>query len=175
RKSKIFNMKNFDLQINKITAVKNPIYYGDDFLHLCIYTEQASYIQFFCLDLFCYVNNINELLACILHKETRADYSFIEWIVNTEFKEISIQELKIQINNLINQLDIISKELPTNLSAKLLKKYLCTLNFENITNSFEILGNHKVVPNNPDNGGPNYQFFWENSEKIYFLHIHLES
>ena len=76
-----------------------------------------------------YVNNINELLACILHKETRADYSFIEWIVNTEFKEISIQELKIQINNLINQLDIISKELPTNLSAKLLKKYLCTLNF----------------------------------------------
>ncbi|MBV6769831.1 hypothetical protein KV202_19720, partial [Acinetobacter baumannii] len=42
----------------------------------------------------------------------------------------------------------------------LLKKYLCTLNFENITNSFEILGNHKVVPNNPDNGGPNYQFFW---------------
>lgn len=34
-------------------------------------------------------------------------FSFIEWIVNTEFKEISNQELIIQINNLINQLDVI--------------------------------------------------------------------
>ena len=100
-------MKKLDLQINKITAVKNPIYYGDDFLHLYIHTEQASYIQFFCLDLFYYINNINELLACILHQETREDYSFREWIVNTEFKEISSQELVIQNNNLINQLDMI--------------------------------------------------------------------
>ena len=168
-------MKKLDLQINKITAVKNPIYYGDDFLHLYIHTEQASYIQFFCLDLLYYVNNINELLACILHQETREDYSFREWIVNTEFKEISSQELVIQTNNLINQLDMISKELPINLSARLLKEYLCTLNFENITNSYEIIGNHKVVPNSPDKGGPNYQFFWENMGKFYFLHLHLES
>ncbi|EXB82353.1 hypothetical protein J542_2482, partial [Acinetobacter baumannii 299505] len=43
-----------------------------------IHTEQASYIQFFCLDLFYYEDNINELLACILNKETRANYSFRE-------------------------------------------------------------------------------------------------
>ncbi|WP_284077663.1 hypothetical protein [Acinetobacter nosocomialis] len=115
------------------------------------------------------------LLACILNKETRADYSFREWIVNTEFKEISIEELVIQANGLINQLDMILKESPASLSAKLLKEYLCTLNFENTTNSYEILGCSKIVPNSPDEGGPNYQFFWENKGKFYFLHIHLES
>lgn len=40
-------MKKLDVQISKITEVKNPIYYGDDLLHLYIHTEQASYIQFF--------------------------------------------------------------------------------------------------------------------------------
>ncbi|MCU4503649.1 hypothetical protein KTI78_10780 [Acinetobacter sp. WU_MDCI_Abxe161] len=168
-------MKKLDFQISKITEVKNPIYYGDDFLHLYIHTEQASYIQFFCLDLFYYVDNINELLACILNKETRADYSFREWIVNTEFKEISIHELVIQTNGLINQLDMILNESPASLSAKLLKEHLCTLNFENTTNSYEILGCSKIVPNSPDEGGPNYQFFWENKGNFYFLHIHLES
>lgn len=39
-------MKKLDVQISKITEVKNPIYYGDDLLHLYIHTEQASYIQF---------------------------------------------------------------------------------------------------------------------------------
>ncbi|MCT9548739.1 hypothetical protein KTJ63_18250, partial [Acinetobacter baumannii] len=62
-------MKKLDVQISKITEVKNPIYYGDDLLHLYIHTEQASYIQFFCLDLFYYTDNINELLACILKQE----------------------------------------------------------------------------------------------------------
>lgn len=168
-------MKKLDVQISKITEVKNPIYYGDDLLHLYIHTEQASYIQFFCLDLFYYIDNINELLACILNQETREDYSFREWIVNTEFKEISIQELVIQTNGLINQLDIILKESPENLGAKFLKEYLYTLNFANTTNIYEILGCSKIVPNSPDEGGPNYQFFWENKGKLYFLHIHLES
>ena len=54
-------MKKLDFQISKITEVKDPIYYGDDFLHLYIHTEQASYIQFFCLDLFYYEDNFNEL------------------------------------------------------------------------------------------------------------------
>ncbi len=140
-------MKKLDVQISKITEVKNPIYYGDDLLHLYIHTEQASYIQFFCLDLFYYTDNINELLACILKQETRGNYSFREWIVNTEFKEISIQELVIKTNGLINQLDMILKGSPENLGAKLLKEYLCTLNFENTTNSYEILGCSKIVPN----------------------------
>ncbi|HFG6929910.1 TPA: hypothetical protein ACW7YJ_004002, partial [Acinetobacter baumannii] len=105
----------------------------------------------------------------------RGNYSFREWIVNTEFKEISIQELVIKTNGLINQLDMILKGSPENLGAKLLKEYLCTLNFENTTNSYEILGCSKIVPNSPDEGGPNYQFFWENKGKLYFLHIHLES
>ncbi len=122
-----------------------------------------------------YTDNINELLACILKQETRGNYSFREWIVNTEFKEISIQELVIKTNGLINQLDMILKGSPENLGAKLLKEYLCTLNFENTTNSYEILGCSKIVPNSPDEGGPNYQFFWENKGKLYFLHIHLES
>ncbi|VCW81618.1 hypothetical protein BANRA_01924 [Acinetobacter baumannii] len=110
------------------------------------------------MDLFYYEDNINELLACILNKGTRADYSFREWIVNTEFKEISIEELAIQANGLINQLDIILNESPASLSAKVLKEYLCTLNFENTTNSYEILGCSKIVPNSPDEGGPNYHF-----------------
>lgn len=168
-------MKKLDFQISKITELKNPIYYGDDLLHLYIHTEQASYIQFFCLDLFHYIDNINELLACILNQETRGDYSFKEWIVNTEFKEISMQELMIQINNLINQLDMILNESPLSLGAQFLKDYLCALNFENTTNRYEILGFSKIAPNSPDEGGPNYQFFWENKGKLYFLHIHLES
>ncbi|RPE26568.1 hypothetical protein EC846_3647 [Acinetobacter sp. BIGb0102] len=140
-----------------------------------IHTEQASYIQFFCLNLFYYVDNINELLACILNQQTREDYSFRKWIVNTEFKEISIQELVIQTNSLINQLDMVLNESQASLGAKLLKEYLCTLNFENTTNSYEILGHPNVIPNSPDEGGPNYQFFWENMGNFYFLHIHLES
>ncbi|MFH4351934.1 hypothetical protein WAJ70_22885, partial [Acinetobacter baumannii] len=79
----------------------------------------------------------------------RGNYSFREWIVNTEFKEISIQELVIKTNGLINQLDMILKGSPENLGAKLLKEYLCTLNFENTTNSYEILGCSKIVPNSP--------------------------
>ncbi|XZT23100.1 hypothetical protein ACT40K_12135 [Acinetobacter baumannii] len=118
-------MKKLDFQISKITEVKNPIYYGDDFLHLYIHTEQASYIQFFCLDLFYYEDNINELLACILNKGTRADYSFREWIVNTEFKRnILIEELAIQANGLINQLDIILNESAASLSAKVPERIL---------------------------------------------------
>ncbi|WP_228131952.1 hypothetical protein [Acinetobacter sp. 1000160] len=168
-------MKKLDFQISKIIEVKNPIYCGDDLLHLYIHTEQASYIQFFCLDLFSYIDNINELLACILNQETRGDYSFRKWIVNTEFKAISIQELALQTNNLINQLDMILNESPASLGAKFLKEYLCTLNFENTTNSYEILSHSNVIPNSPDEGGPNYQFFWENMGKFYFLQIHLES
>lgn len=53
---------------------------------------------------------------------------------------------------------MILKGSPENLGAKLLKEYLCTLNFENTTNSYEILGCSKIVPNSPDEGGPNYQF-----------------
>lgn len=62
-------MKKLDVQISKITEVKNPIYYGDDLLHLYIHTEQASYIQFFCLDLFYYIDNINDLHVFLNKKQ----------------------------------------------------------------------------------------------------------
>ena len=63
-------MKKLDVQISKITEVK-ILFTMEMISYTCIFILNKQAIFSFCLDLFYYTDNINELLACILKQETR--------------------------------------------------------------------------------------------------------
>ncbi len=148
--------------------------YTDSFVHLFCSTWQASYVKFSCID----AENsysYDELLSFILKYTSNRNHSSASWIGNTIFQESNHEILVQNINGVIADLNEKLEIFPEDLNLKIFKEYLNQINTVQAKNICEIIGKIGLNPNYSDEGGPNYQYVWTDIDKLYYLHIHLES
>ena len=148
--------------------------YTDSFVHLFCSTWQASYVKFSYID----AENsysYDELLSFILKYTSNRNHSSPSWIGNTIFQESNREILVQNINGVIADLNEKLEIFPEDLNLKIFKEYLNQINTVQAKNICEIIGKIGLNPNCPDEGGPNYQYVWTDIDKLYYLHIHLES
>ena len=148
--------------------------YTESFVHLFCSTWQASYVQFSCID----AENsysYDELLSFILEHTLNRSHSSTSWIGNTIFQESNLEILVQNINGVVTDLNEKFEIFPEDLNLKIFKEYMNQIRTIEAENIYEIIGKIGLEPNCPDDGGPNYQYVWTDIDKLYYLHIHLES
>ena len=148
--------------------------YTESFVHLFCSTWQASYVQFSCID----AENsysYDELLSFILKHTSNRNHSSPSWIGNTIFQESNREILVQNINGIITDLNVKLEVFPEDLNLRIFKEYMNQISTIEAENIYEIIEKIGLRPNCPDDGGPNYQYVWTDIDKLYYLHVHLES